>query len=235
MKYSFDSRVRYSEVDENGILSMESLIDYFQDCSTFQSEYLGCGLDYLKKQDLAWILASWQIIPVRMPALCEKITAATWPYEFREFFGMRNFLLTDEEGKTCAMANSVWVLLNISSQRPVRPDEEMLRLYGTDEKLDMHYASRKIRLPAGKPVAEKPFVIARHHLDTNHHVNNGQYIRMAMEYLPPSFTIGQMRADYRMQARLDDTVCPMVYQGEGSCTVALNGSGGKTFAVVEFT
>ena len=34
--YSFDSRVRYSEVDEDRKLSLTGVINYMQDCSTFQ-------------------------------------------------------------------------------------------------------------------------------------------------------------------------------------------------------
>ena len=45
MKYTFSSKVRYSEVDENGELSLGSLVNYFQDVSTFQSEHLGLGID----------------------------------------------------------------------------------------------------------------------------------------------------------------------------------------------
>ena len=41
--YSFDSRVRYSETGENGRLSIRGMIDYMQDCSTFQSEDAGVG------------------------------------------------------------------------------------------------------------------------------------------------------------------------------------------------
>ena len=39
--YSYQSRIRYSELDETGHLKIESLLDYFQDCSTFHSEDLG--------------------------------------------------------------------------------------------------------------------------------------------------------------------------------------------------
>ena len=42
--YSIESRVRYSEVDEHQDLSITGIINYFQDCSTFQSEDLGWGL-----------------------------------------------------------------------------------------------------------------------------------------------------------------------------------------------
>ncbi|MGN0381038.1 MAG: acyl-[acyl-carrier-protein] thioesterase, partial [Suilimivivens sp.] len=36
--YTYKSRIRYSEIDEGGNLRLETLLDYFQDCSTFQSE-----------------------------------------------------------------------------------------------------------------------------------------------------------------------------------------------------
>ena len=42
----------------------------------------------------------------------------------------------------------------------------------------------------------------KHHLDTNHHVNNCQYICMAEDFLPEDFKVYQMRAEYKMQAKL---------------------------------
>ena len=41
--YTFDSRVRYSEIDHTGNMTLPALINYFQDCSTFQSEDIGLG------------------------------------------------------------------------------------------------------------------------------------------------------------------------------------------------
>ena len=35
--YTFDSRVRYSEVGIDGNMTLIALLDYFQDCSTFHS------------------------------------------------------------------------------------------------------------------------------------------------------------------------------------------------------
>ncbi len=54
------------------------------------------------------------------------------------------------------------------------------------EKLDMDYAPRKIALPEEMEKKEY-FLIVKHHIDTNHHVNNGQYVQMAMELLPDDF------------------------------------------------
>ncbi len=48
--YTFDRRVRYSEIDHHGTMKLPALINYFQDCSTFQSEDIGQGLEVLKRE-----------------------------------------------------------------------------------------------------------------------------------------------------------------------------------------
>ena len=45
MAFSFDSRIRYSEVDSSCRLSLTGLTNYFQDCSVFHSQ-ISCGQSY---------------------------------------------------------------------------------------------------------------------------------------------------------------------------------------------
>ena len=47
--YAFDSRIRYSETDSEGYLTLDALLNYFQDCSTFHSEDVGLGIGYMKE------------------------------------------------------------------------------------------------------------------------------------------------------------------------------------------
>ena len=96
--YSFDSRVRYSEVDEDRKLSLTGVINYMQDCSTFQSEDLNMGIDYLAEKHRAWLLSSWQIVVDRYPKLGERIVVSTWPYDFKGIYGYRNFTIQDPTG-----------------------------------------------------------------------------------------------------------------------------------------
>ena len=78
-------------------------------------------------------------------------------------------------------------LLNGKNGLPCKLSAEYTEGYGLEEKLDMEYASRKNN-PAGDFLRErKLFPVQKHHLDTNHHVNNCQYIQMAMDYLPVDF------------------------------------------------
>ena len=89
--YHFDTRVRFSETDKNRKLTLEAMVDYFQDCSTFQTEELGVGFSYLLPKNLTWVLSYWQIIVEEYPALGEEISICTIPYDFKGFLGKRNF------------------------------------------------------------------------------------------------------------------------------------------------
>ena len=91
MIYEWKSRVRYSETGEDGRLSLTGLINYFQDCSTFQSEEIGLGWKYLNERKRAWVLSSWQIELKRLPAMGENIAVRTWAHSFKGFYGGRNF------------------------------------------------------------------------------------------------------------------------------------------------
>ncbi|MCM1101260.1 MAG: thioesterase [Clostridium sp.] len=231
--YFFDGRIRYSETDLEGRLTMASLIDYFQDCSTFHSEDLGLGVKYLADRHLVWVLSSWQIAVERYPALGERVKIGTAPYEFKGFLGSRNFVMLAEDGSYAAKANSLWCLLNTDTWKPASAPKEMLEGYEISPKLDMDYASRKIALPEGGNAGE-PITVRKHHLDTNNHVNNGQYVDMAMEFLPEQFKIRQMRAEYKKQALLDDVLYPYVVRDADRQVVALNDEKGSPYAIIEF-
>lgn len=231
--YTFQSRVRYSELDPERKLSIAYIVDYFQDCSTFHSEQLGVGLDYLEERDMLWVMSYWQIVIDRYPKLCDNITIGTFPYEFKGFMGYRNFFIKDEAGEDIIRANSIWSLINLKTGRPVRPPEEMLTAYQLETKLPMDYEPRKIVLPDGGR-REASLVVGKQHLDSNYHVNNGQYINMAQDFLPEDFAIGQMRAEYRKSALLHDCIVPEVFEQENLVSVSLCDEAGQPYAVVEF-
>ncbi len=230
--YTFESRVRYSEVGEDGRMTLQSLLDYFQDCSTFHSEDIGLGVDYFRQIHQVWLLSAWQICVNRYPKVYEQIVIGTAPYDFRGFIGCRNFEMKTKEGEVLAYANSVWSLMDTEKMVPVKPNEKMLAGYVLEEKYPMAYAPRKIAVPKDG-AEEEPFTVKPHHLDTNHHVNNGQYVRMAMDYVQEKFEVRQLRVEYKMQALLGDIIYPVVCGGEGTYVVSLNNEDEKPYCIVE--
>ena len=229
--YTFGSRIRYSETDSEGILTMASLINYFQDCSTFQSEDLGLGVECLQEAHLVWVLSSWQIVVERYPRLCERVTVGTLPYDMKGFLGYRNFAMLDEAGNYIAKANTLWSLLNTDTGKPSMIPEKMVDGYRLEEKLEMEYAPRKIVIPAGSVTGEA-LVVKKHHLDTNHHVNNAQYIAFAREAAGISFPIERLRADYRRAAVLGDVIEPRIDRQPEEVTVGLFNAQGEPYAAV---
>ncbi len=233
MSYGFSGKVRYSEIGENGCLTLPGILDYFQDCSTFQSESVHQGVEELKKRNRVWVLSSWQVVVERFPKFGEEIETATWAYEFKGFIGKRNFTMKTAQGESLAYANTFWTYLDFERGVPARLTEADVTGYPIEEKLPVEFAPRRIRLPE-ECKKEREFTVQKHHLDTNHHVNNCQYIRMAEDYLPEGFVIHQMRAEYKKQARFGNIICPETCVEDGKVTVLLNTEQGEPYAVVEF-
>ena len=234
-KYYFDSRVRYSETDENMRLSVGSLLDYFQDCSAMHIEDRGVGVGYLRERGLAWVVVSWQIDISRMPVLGDPLRIGTWAYAFQAFFGKRNYTLESPSGEEYARASCNWVLMNMKKGRPAAVGEEMARIIGTAPKLDMPECSRKIHPPQNGLKQPDHIVIGRQDVDTNHHLNNARSVAIASGYLPVDFRYRSIRAEYRTQGRLGDEMFSVIAKTDDAIYVILEDAKGNPYIVTEWT
>lgn len=217
--YYYNTRVRYSEITETKKAGILSVINYFQDCCTFESEDRGVGIKWLKQQGTVWMLTSWQIKVNRFPKYCENIKVSTWASGFKYFVGIRNFTIENAEtGELLVYAYSEWAYVNSTTGIPVRriPEEE-IEAYGISEPLDKEFEKGKIIVSdESKMVKGEPIVVTEQYIDTNHHVNNGQYVAIAMSVLPEDI-LSQMdslkgfRAEYKMQSVKGDTLYPYIY------------------------
>ena len=231
--YTFASRIRYSESDPDGYLKIESLIDYFQDCSTLQSDDLGVGMEYLIGHHYAWMVNYWQIDIHRLPRWSERIVTGTSPYELRGIMGFRNFMMETAEGERLVDANSVWTLMDMEKMTPTRIPQEILDKYELFPKFDMEYTPRKIRVPAGDGTTLEPVHISEQYIDSNHHVNNGQYVRMAMADETGEDSIRRLCVEYKRQAHLGDTITPVRYgDPDGDHIIAMKADDGGNYATV---
>jgi len=231
--FEYEVKIRYSELDHNGNMRLDAILDHFQDCSIFHSESLGVGIDYLDELGLFWALSSWQIVIHRYPKLGEVVTIGTHPYEFKGFIGYRNFWMKDAEGNQLACANSIWSLIRREDSKPVKATQLIIDTYKLGEKIKMNYADRHIRFQ-GNPVPQEVVEVTKHHLDTNQHVNNGQYVKIAMDFLPMDYPIHQLRAEYKMQALLGTKMIPMKYEDENTIGISLQDEESKAYCNVEF-
>jgi acyl-ACP thioesterase len=233
--YSFDSMVRYSELDESGKLSLLSIFNYFQDCSTFQSESLGKGIDYLKSKNVAWWLANWQVEILKRPKLCDKIKIYTFAYDFKNMYGYRNFAIEDDQGELLVRADSIWFYYDIANGKPKKVEAEDVAVYMKHAKVrfDMPATQRKINIPGEQiPVGET--LITRQYIDTNHHVNNAYYVEIAKDALESKDAIKYINVQYKTAAKLGDKIFSKLSFDNHTKVVELTGENNESYAIVSF-
>lgn len=233
--YEWKTRIRYSELEANGRLSLSSLVDLFQDCANFDSEDKGVGLHYLTEKGICWVLLTWQIDVKRFPRMGEEVVVYTSPYHFKASFGHRNFMMKTAEGEMLAVADSMWLMVDYNSHKPLRIPEDIYGRYTLEEAYFKETSKSKILLEDGVKKLEESFVVGRQHLDTNNHVNNARYVSFAREYLPKSAEVKSVRIQYRKQARLGDSIYAYTGTDAEGYKVLLCNEAEEIYAALVFT
>ncbi len=203
--FVYKDRVSYSRIDTEGKLKVYAVVNALQDCCLFHSEEVGRSCMALKEDARAWLVNSWDIVFKRRPSMGEEFTVKTWPYKFRGIFGMRNFLMENAAGETLAYADSQWFYYDQKTGKPIRATKEDVEPFGMDEPYPMEYQSRKVAVPDGLMYRDT-LTMYETYLDTNDHVNNGEYIRLASNYLPEQYPVSELRVEYRLAAKRGDCV-----------------------------
>ena len=239
--YTFKSTVRFSETGKDSKLTIPHLISYFQDCSTLHGNEAGLDRKKLIKMERAWFLSSWQIVINKRPGIDEKIEVETRAYEIRGFYGLRNFIMYNEAKEVCAYANSIWFYVDTKKGRPVKYEQKDGTGFEIDEEFPMEKADRKIIIPenADKTIKGDRLKVRESHLDSNYHMNNREYVRIALDFMPDSFDIDdlrQIRVQYKKAAVLDEIMVPVYYFDveNKKIFVSLENEAGENFAKVEF-
>ena len=208
--YEFESTIRYSECSPDGKLSLPSLINYFQDVSTFHSESVGEGVFSLKERSLGWMIFSWDIEIDSLPGLGDRVMTGTMSLGAKGIYALRYFVMRSED-RLYARAHSIWGLIDLNKMMPVRLTEEMMDRFGSEEPLPGKWAGRKLKEPLDKEKVMElevgPFM-----LDSNGHVNNEKYIEILMSALELK-DIHRLTVSYRNQALLGDRL--VVWRGKG--------------------
>lgn len=232
--YTYEMNAGYSVMDESLQMTIPAILDCFQDAAIFEAQNSEITVEYLYDRQLAWLLGSWQIVIERRPRLNERIKIATSPYDFRGFLGYRNFTLTGEDGSMIVRGASIWTLMDTQRLLPAKPTQELIHGYEMGEKLDMEYAPRKIAL-LGDGVEAEHFQVRKYQIDSNRHMNNVEYVKLAMETLPKEASIKELRVEYKKAAHEGDGITTAVVTADSKHQVVLKASDKEIYAIVEFT
>lgn len=183
---------------------------------------------------MAQLLATRQVEIVRVPSYKEELTVTTTIYDMKPMFGFRNTFIYDAEGKPCYKTWSMGAFVDKSTGKLKRIDAATIASMNLEPQLDLDYRDRRIILPKEEGRMLEPVKVLRADIDYNKHMNNANYVRVAMELLPDDFKVKGLRVEYRVPARLGDVLVPTLYNISGGLIVSLS-VGDEVCAITEFT
>ena len=232
--YSLKYKVTTSTCDSEGRLKLCSALQMMQDCSEMWIDSEPGVKRYFAEQHMAQLLATRQVEIVRVPEYKEELTVTTSVYGMKPMFGFRNTFIYDAEGKPCYKTWSMGAFVDKSAGKLKRVDDATMASMSLEPQLEMDYKDRRIILPKEDGEVLEPVKVLRADIDYNRHVNNANYVRMAMELLPEGFDVKGLRVEYRVAAKLGDILVPTLYHTAAALIVSLS-IGDDVSAIVEFT
>ena len=232
--YSLNYQVTTSTCDSEGKLKLYSALQMMQDCSEMWIDSEPGVKQYFTEQNMAQLLATRQVEVIRVPDYKEKLTVTTSVYGMKPMFGFRNTFIYDSEGKPCYRTWSMGAFVDKTAGKLKRVDDATIASMRLEPQLEMNYKDRRIILPKEDGTVLDPIRVLRADIDYNKHVNNANYVRMAMELLPEGFMVHGLRVEYRVAAKLGDVLIPTIYEIEGGYIISLS-VGNDVSTIIEFT
>ncbi len=232
--FSLNYKVTTSTCDSEGRLKLYSALQMMQDCSEMWIDTEPGVKQYFTEQNMAQLLATRQVEVVRVPQFKEQLTVTTSVYEMKPMFGFRNTFIYDAEGKPCYKTWSMGAFVDKTAGKLKRVDAATMASMTLEPQLEMTYGDRRIKVPAEGGTVLEPVKVLRADIDYNRHMNNANYIRIAMELLPADFEVCGLRVEYRVAAKLGDLLTPTVYHMADDTLLVTLSIGSEVSAIAEF-
>lgn len=201
--------IRFFDVDFKKRLTVQRLMNFFEDSAISQSERLGVGLEFLKHSRMAWVIHQWNIKVEKFPVFGEKIRVKTWPDGVYKFYAFRKFELSDANNNKMITADSIWLLLDTEKRRPMKVPDQLYQAYGMEKELSDDSRILKLKEPL-RVDSEREFKVRFSDIDINNHVNNVKYYEWAFESLPQdileNYSLKSVKLTYKKEAKLGDII-----------------------------
>ena len=231
--YSLDYKVTVSMCDADGRLKLFSALQMMQDCSELWKTSEPVYDQYFTENGMAQLLASRQVEVVRVPQYKENLKVTTSVFDINPMFGFRNTFIYDANGQPCYKSWSTGAFVKLDTGKLNKISDELVASFNREPKLEMNYADRRIIVPKINPTSTVSYIVQRNDIDYNRHMNNANYIRMAMELLAEGIEVKGLRVEYRVPAKLGDMLVPTVFHNDDSVIISM-AIGNEVCAIMEF-
>ena len=220
--YTKNFTVTLPDVGENNKLTNKAILRMLQEIACIHSSYSDFGVNDAKKTGMAWILLNWKLEVFSRPIWNSVLKVNTWSSNQNLLSFYRDFEVFDENENIVAKATSKWVLFDINKGSLVKiTDDIKSRYVHVDKHVFDTKMVEKLKEPENSSLVYE-YKVCRRDIDTNHHVNNLNYLDFAYEALPEDVfnnsDFKNIEIMYKHEARLGDTL-NLFYSEQDSTTI----------------
>lgn len=233
--YEMNSVLTFTRCGADGRLKLHEAAALMTDCCQFQEQQETGLKKYLLNKGIAIFLSSIQIDVLRMPSFCEKISTAVKIYGCKSIYGLRRITMRDESGNLCLIANASGAFFDLNALKAVKIDPEDFNVT-FDAAEPMECLPRKIPMPQITGTPLPAFEVKSSLLDPNGHLSSPYYFSIAADVLPEAFSWNRVRIEYKLQAKVHESIFPVLYLlSNGNSVVDMRSNAGTSYAVAEFS
>lgn len=233
MKYNYEYKIKYQEVDAQKKLRLFNLENYLLEVAGTVADELGFGIQQLHPRGLTWILTRLSVEMYELPTHCQKVRFETWIESNVHMLSTRDFRIYAGD-KLIGQCKSVWAVLDLQKREIVNCFDDPIFADCVDgEVLNMDRV-RMTTIP--EPTGVVAHKIVYSDIDYNGHCNSCRYLQSMTDAYLPDYYGKTVRLDinYSKEAMLGEELqtCYLVTpdgvqylqknaQGETSCAARI--------------
>ncbi len=233
--YSITKKIAMSNTGADGKMDLVSLLESFGDCEQFQIDNMQGVMESLKNDSHGIYVIARQVDIESLPSYGDEITVTTYVYNLSKTVGTRNTFVYDASGNILVRSYATGVFVDTTTQKMIRVPEKYWEVFSADDKQDMEYLPRRIILPKVDGETKGEFVVPDCFIDSYLHMNNVNYVMLALMNISNGNKIKRIRVEYKNPAKASEIIVPVVREQDDIITVSLNAKDGTQYANVEFT
>lgn len=181
LKYTQKITIPCYDADASWRLKPTSFMNYAHEAAGNHAVHLGFGYDDLIAANTAWILSRVHVEFPDAPRWREEVTLNTWHKGLNRLFFLRDFVITDNEGKERVKATTSWLVLNLETRRLVR-DPKLIEEGTVCTENVIETPADKVQMPKDVEAEHvMDHAVAYSDVDMNAHANNAMYMQWAMD------------------------------------------------------
>ena len=100
---------------------LSSLFHELQEAAGEASDLWHASGDDLAGHGLMWVVVRYEAGFVRPILPGESLTVKTWAQPFRHMMSQRNYIISDQQGKTVLTAAGIWTIVDRKTRKMVEP------------------------------------------------------------------------------------------------------------------